>query len=916
MAGWFVFLLVLSWIPITNAEAASALTIRSPEDGEVVQGNKIRISGTYTETSSIQLIINAEDTVEVIMNPENQNSGTWYYDLNTSRYNGSLELLAIGTNTSTRYTVWSNRVHLNAHNSQAAAPVVTIISPEDSGQMKKNNVKIEVKAASENQLKRVEVRINGGHWKAAKEKKGLYEYKWKIKRHKLKDQTFSLEARATDTIGTTGLSSTSYVQLGKGSNEETSLLNQDRAMWIWENASYNLLYNKGSRKVLDAMAKDTKTFDQDPITTLYLGVGDYFGTDMLEDEREKVRDLVHWAHDHGYKIQALMSGGTKPPYFGAYQEYHHVAIREFENILNYNLSSKKQERFDGVNIDIEPYIAPEFKTDTPSLQLQYLDLLQIFMDRKKAAGSGLSVGAAIPRWYDSSDFAKGIIWGAPGKEKNQWLSQHVQDIVDYISIMDYRDQAEGSAGIIAQAQGEIDYANEIGKPNSVVIGVETKDIADGGDPEVISFREEGRTYMEEELKKVESAFSGEESYAGIALHHYDTIRYLPSEWSPDAVFWKPPEDSKPPTQISKPLRADPFDYQSVTLSYGRAFDNQEIEEYRIYRSTDPAFQASKDTFAGASRSLEFTDTGLLPNTTYFYKVAAVDVTGNTGPLSSMVSAATTSTDLLPMIINDASIVFDGTKATVNVNIVDLKNHHGLSAALGGRFTRLSGKYMTTNTNPSGHTEFSSEEFSNEKGQIGFKVNTLRKEGYYWASAYDQKGELLTEWDKQTIPVSEDAFIRSGNFADLNYGTEPLLEIKDVDDHKSTNYDRAALLKFDFSSLPINKINQASLHFYVNQEVTDAAVPKVPVSITGLLDDYWSERTVNWNNQPAQSENDSYIGQLNITHKGWYSINISDYVKEQLPDKTLTIRLEDQNGTDRSVFVHSKDNLYPAYIDVY
>ena len=55
------------------------------------------------------------------------------------------------------------------------------------------------------------------------------------------------------------------------------LPDQDRAIWIWENASYPLVLNPNSRAALSSMAKDTTTFNQRPITTLYLAVGQYNG---------------------------------------------------------------------------------------------------------------------------------------------------------------------------------------------------------------------------------------------------------------------------------------------------------------------------------------------------------------------------------------------------------------------------------------------------------------------------------------------------------------------------------------------------------------------------------------------------------------------------------------------------------------
>lgn len=516
---------------------------------------------------------------------------------------------------------------------------------------------------------------------------------------------------------------------------------QDRAMWIWENESYPLIMNPGSRNVLDAMASDTSTFGQRPIRTLYLAVGPYFGMRMLQDKRPEVRDFVGWAHDKGYQVQALIAGGTTPPYFGAYARYRTQAVAEFEGILNYNLSSDPRERFDGVNIDTEPYSLGDFKSAKPSVQVQYLDMLKALMDRKQASGLNLQVGAAIPRWFDTSVDASSISWNGSVK----WMSQHVQDTLDYISIMDYRDQADGSAGIIEQARGEIDYANQIGKPNSVVIGVETIDVADGGDPEAISFYEEGRTYMESELNKVYAAFEGNPAFGGIALHHYGNLRIFPSAWGPGSVFWQPPQDSEPPSAVTGTPQATAFDYQRVDITYGPASDNATVKEYRIYRGTDAQFEPDPANLAGISNKLNFRDVGLLPDTTYVYKVTAVDSSGNEGPASQPFSATTGHTDLKPMIVGQMQVTYDGAKATVSLQVVDKETGAGLQATVYGRFTSMGGKYVGGATTATGTYTASSEAIIAAAGKAGFAARRILAPGYYWAQAYDSPDGRFTEW---------------------------------------------------------------------------------------------------------------------------------------------------------------------------
>ncbi|USB31890.1 fibronectin type III domain-containing protein [Paenibacillus sp. YPG26] len=666
-------------------------------------------------------------------------SGTWYYDLDTSSYDGAIEIVAGGQRPDTRYGISTPFVVFHVDHPEANKPAVEIVSPEDGSRLTGIQL-IKVKATARNPLTSVQIRINGSSWKNTILKGNLYEYAYSPV---LKgDQTLSIEARATDDHNNIGKSSTRYVYTGEGVREPVIVEKQDRAIWLWEKAAYNLILNPGSRSALEQFTSDTSTFNSGAVTTIYMGVFPHEGVDMLEEKRKELRKFLKWAHERGLKIQACIAGGTVPPYFGSYKRYNKHAINEIEKVINFNLSSPPDERFDGVNVDVEPYILGEFGTTKPQLQIDYLNLLQTMMERRNLSGLNLPVGPAIPRWYDTSNAANDITW----QGQTKWLSQHVQDITDYISIMDYTDS---SRGIIDGAQGEIDYANSINKPNSVIVGVETLDIANSGDPESITFREEGRTYMESQLAAVYQKFSNEPSFGGIAMHHYDSIRWLPTEWGPNAVFWKPQiEDTTPPTALSTDPEAVTFDYQTIKLTYGRATDNSDIEEYRIYRSTSPEFTPSVANYAGKSYNLDYTDEGLLPQTTYYYKVAAVDISGNVGPASGITSATTGETHLQPMTISSMKVSLNAGKIRATLKVQDFSTKEELSALVYGRFTYMAGKYVTFKLTPGTIAAIDSEAVPTASGMAGFAPQRIIAPGYYWASAYDTPHTATVVWPAQ------------------------------------------------------------------------------------------------------------------------------------------------------------------------
>ncbi|MFE5323891.1 Ig-like domain-containing protein [Paenibacillus sp. NPDC056579] len=713
--------------------AAAAITIDTPSSGAQVSSGKIRIEGTYSGLYDVKLYIDAAEQVYASMDdPDADDAGTWHYELDTRDYSGIVRIYAVGSDVQTRYGVWSEPIELNIDRPKADAPQVTIVSPTE-GVSVNGTVSVLVSVYADMPVRRVEVRINGGAWQEASRNGAHYSYAWNTKG--LGDHTSSIEARATDVRGRTGRSMTTYAKVGQGTQlQPVPMPSQDRAIWIWESEAYKLLLNPGSRLVLDSFAKDTATFQSDPVTTLYLAVGPMAGMDIMEDDPDKVRDFLAWAHSLGYQVQACIAGGTTPPYMGAYEAYHERAVREMERIINFNIaSSETSKRFDGVNVDIEPYIAPDFKTNYPSLQLQYLDGLQKMIERRDASGIYLPFGPAIPKWFDSSPQAQSVSWNGQTK----WLSEHVQDISDYIAIMDYRDTADGGAGIITGAQGEIDYADRIGKPRSVVVAVESLDIANSGDPETITFREEGRAAMETELDKTYAAFQGKASFAGIAMHHYDSLRTLPSYWGAGSVSWEPPADTEAPTKVTDRPQAEAVDYRQIDIRFGMALDNTDIDRYIVYRGTEPHFTPDASSIAGYARSLSFRDAGLLPNTKYYYKVAAKDLQGNIGPVSDAASAKTEWTDLQPMIVTGMNIEMKGSNAVVTMQVVDRATRQPLAGALvEGRFHFAGGKYTGGRTDANGKITLTSEAIPQGR-QVGFEPRRVTAPGYYWAQAYDE-----------------------------------------------------------------------------------------------------------------------------------------------------------------------------------
>ncbi|WP_159887127.1 CBM96 family carbohydrate-binding protein [Paenibacillus puerhi] len=161
-----------------------------------------------------------------------------------------------------------------------------------------------------------------------------------------------------------------------------------------------------------------------------------------------------------------------------------------------------------------------------------------------------------------------------------------------------------------------------------------------------------------------------------------------------------------------------------------------------------------------------------------------------------------------------------------------------------------------------------------------------------------------------IPIhyyaSEDAFVRSGTFASTNYGSEPLLEIKDGPNTTGgADVDRIAYVKVNAGAYPGTSVTSAKLHFFVGTAVSDSSVPFVPITVQGLTDDSWSEQTVTWSTRPSSS-GATTLGTVQVSGAGWYSLDVTAYVNSQMADKTLTFRLSDEATKDRLVRLWSRE----------
>lgn len=280
----------------------------------------------------------------------------------------------------------------------------------------------------------------------------------------------------------------------------------DRAIWIWETESYRLMEDPAAaRQALDLAHRKH-------ITSFYLYADAFRDRSLIASRPDQYRGFVRQAHAAGLRVFALLGSAYLHTEAYVLPQRRGEALAMFQRVLSYNASSAPQERFDGVNLDIEPYLLEEWDRDKLRLLGQFLDLGQALMDVRRASGQSIEVGPAIPFWF------AGI--RMPWHGASASVAEHVLALYDYAAVMDYRNHAEGGDGIISHAVDTMKIAQRQGK--KIVIGIEVGQ----GELEKVSFQHLGERDLEHELALTERAFADRDSFGGFAIHHYHAYR----EW--------------------------------------------------------------------------------------------------------------------------------------------------------------------------------------------------------------------------------------------------------------------------------------------------------------------------------------------------------------------------------------------------
>ncbi|GIP56269.1 hypothetical protein J15TS10_00830 [Paenibacillus woosongensis] len=277
-----------------------------------------------------------------------------------------------------------------------------------------------------------------------------------------------------------------------------------KATWIWQ-----------TDMIMDGGEQILRFSRNEGINLIYLQIN-------RQMPKETYEAFVKRAHEAQIAVHAL---GGDPRW--ALVEYRDDMLGLADWVMDYNGSVTPEGRFDGVHLDIEPYVLDQWESGPDEIISSWESNLKAFLS--KLSGSGLERGIDIPFWFDHFTLENGT-------SLNEWLIS----TFDHVTIMAYRNQVDSENGIISLSQDELELASKLGK--KLLIAVNTKEMPQQA---YTTFHGHSKEQMEQTLQLLSSSLSSHTSFAGLAIHDMRNWKNIYQDSSEDDTVPDGEEPSKP-----------------------------------------------------------------------------------------------------------------------------------------------------------------------------------------------------------------------------------------------------------------------------------------------------------------------------------------------------------------------------------
>lgn len=257
-----------------------------------------------------------------------------------------------------------------------------------------------------------------------------------------------------------------------------------KATWLWQTEQIQ-------EQPKDLLAE----LKRQQMTTLFLQVNQ-------ELPHSTYQTFIREATAEGFAVHAL--DGAPDWIVAGSGEKERAAF--FDWLASYQKEVAEDERFKGIHLDVEPYLHALWNDEREEAIEAYKEV--IGEGQKIAEGLHLFYGIDIPFWFDRHLVAN--------EQADKRLAEWLIDQSDQVTIMAYRDKAEGENGVRSLIEHELDYAASVDK--QVLIGIETKESMEG---DHLSFYGKSEEDMYQELLLIERTLKDQASFGGFAIHSLD-----------------------------------------------------------------------------------------------------------------------------------------------------------------------------------------------------------------------------------------------------------------------------------------------------------------------------------------------------------------------------------------------------------
>lgn len=256
---------------------------------------------------------------------------------------------------------------------------------------------------------------------------------------------------------------------------------QPKATWIWDAAQIE----QRPEEIVDFA-------EQEDVKVIFLQIGS-------EVHNESYRRFISLATSHGIEVHAL---NGHPEW--ALREQRQEGDDFLNWVVVYNRGVSPEERFKGVQYDVEPYLLKTWTKERESIVEQWMEGIRAWTETAKY--NNLQIGAAVPFWLDEIDH--------PSESVQMPLGDWMVSQFDYLAIMAYRDTAGRSYELSRTTLSEADRQGK-----QVWVGVELGESTEGPG---VSFHKQPLASLTREMKQLEKLGGQHASFAGVAVHSYES----------------------------------------------------------------------------------------------------------------------------------------------------------------------------------------------------------------------------------------------------------------------------------------------------------------------------------------------------------------------------------------------------------